>query len=171
MDDSDYDSDIAFELEESARQLTAFEQPRAYELGEIQRLRKHWTRFAKNSPTLQRENLLRPPPTVPQIQAYLKWRVRKGKGRLDSKVNINTLKKEFLQLERAVRYEENHTYSRRDRHVIVKYISRLPGLEGVSTRQRSKPVALFADVSDIIYFMLCCDEYVWIHPREMIQTI
>ncbi|KAF2726489.1 hypothetical protein EJ04DRAFT_453255, partial [Polyplosphaeria fusca] len=95
----------------------------------------------------------------------------KERAGLIQKVNINTLRKEFLQLERAVRYEENHTYSRRDRHVIVKYIYRLPGLEGASTRQRSKPVALFADVSDIIYFMLCCDEYVWIHPREMIQTI
>ncbi|KAF2727583.1 hypothetical protein EJ04DRAFT_408015, partial [Polyplosphaeria fusca] len=92
-------------------------------------------------------------------------------GRLDSKMNVSTLRKEFNQLERALKYEERHQYSPKERDDIYYYISKLPGLEGASTRKRPKPVGLFADIADIIYFLMCCDEYVWVHPREMIQTI
>ncbi|KAF2729022.1 hypothetical protein EJ04DRAFT_448155, partial [Polyplosphaeria fusca] len=82
-----------------------------------------------------------------------------------------TLKKEFNQLERVVRYEEQYQYRPRERDEIYNFISKLPELQGASTRKRSKPVALYADIADMIYFMLCCDEYVWVHPREMVQTM
>lgn len=39
----------------------------------------------------------------------------------------------------------------------------------VSTKTRTKEVALWADSEEIVTFLWCCDEYVYIHPRIPIQ--
>ncbi|KAF2736965.1 hypothetical protein EJ04DRAFT_595134 [Polyplosphaeria fusca] len=169
MSDSDYDSDIALELDGNA--AISGSRPKAYEVTSFRRTRAQWTRFAKNSRVLQREKMFDPPPTIQQIQAFLRWKLRKGRGLLDEKPTIWSLKKEFHQLERLIRSEQNYNYSAAERKEVYQYLSKLPETDSTSTRKRTKPVGLYTDVADLIYFCLCCDEYEWRHPREMIQVL
>ncbi len=47
----------------------------------------------------------------------------------------------------------------------IQVLTRLVKKEGASTKARPKPVALFADSEAIRYYLMCCDEFSYAHPR------
>ncbi|OCL09615.1 hypothetical protein AOQ84DRAFT_290901, partial [Glonium stellatum] len=110
------------------------------------------------------------PPTVRQIEAFLIYLARTRPGKLGSKPNTHTLNKLLDQIRRAVRATSDHCYSKNEVQSLRKFINNLPAKEGISTKSRTKTVAFFPVVEELIYFMWACDEYDWKHPRCMQQT-
>ncbi|ORY12460.1 hypothetical protein BCR34DRAFT_482612 [Clohesyomyces aquaticus] len=108
-------------------------------------------------------------PPLEHVKLFLRWRCRKGQARLDQKMTIYSIRKEFHQWQRAVRYDTCYSYSASDVRAIITFIEDLPSLEGASTKKRTKSVAHYSDIEDILYYLWCCDDYVWRHPRQMVQ--
>ncbi|KAF2272252.1 uncharacterized protein EI97DRAFT_504387 [Westerdykella ornata] len=164
--DSDYDSDLAAQLEDGV-----FDKARArpYEVPVLQRIQSYWKQFAKSVrlPT-PNDNPFDTAPPIPQVKVYFKWRVKKGHGCLTSKICITTLVKEFEQLHHAIRYGSGHRYTQREVFEVRKFIEDL-SREGACTRAVEKPVALYVDVEEILRFLWCEDPYNWTHPRQIIQ--
>ncbi|KAF1937317.1 hypothetical protein EJ02DRAFT_437966 [Clathrospora elynae] len=52
---------------------------------------------------------------------------------------------------------------------MAKFIKALAKREGASTKARPKSVALCVDSEAILFYLWCCDEYTFTHPRIMVQ--
>ncbi|KAF9733691.1 hypothetical protein PMIN04_012523 [Paraphaeosphaeria minitans] len=168
VNDSDYDSEIAADVaNESPYQL----KPKDYDVDGIKRITKQWQRYCINVSSLNGTEPFKTAPDVKLIRGFLKWRVKKGKARLDERITVSTLSKEFEQLQRAVKFKIDHTYHAGEKHDIAQYIKELSFTHGASTKKRTKTVALYRDIEDCIHYGYCCDEKGYSHPRILLQLV
>ncbi|KAF2744175.1 hypothetical protein M011DRAFT_450125 [Sporormia fimetaria CBS 119925] len=110
--------------------------------------------------------------TVPHInwvQAYLRWRARTGIARLGTTITVNTLHKEFQQIRRCLRLARDFSWSNKVVQAVKKYIDNLAKTEGACTATREKTLAYALDADEIQFYLWNCSEYVYAHPRAMVQ--
>ncbi|KAF2866589.1 hypothetical protein BDV95DRAFT_611650 [Massariosphaeria phaeospora] len=124
----------------------------AYEKDGVTRMVKLWKKFAFHLPSPSREiETTTPFQTLPPsnwIKAYMSWGLETGTPRLDAKLTVKTLLKEFEQLRRVLRLALDESMANKDVQVVKKFIRQLSA-KGASTKSRHKSLAYGLDTDEI----------------------
>jgi hypothetical protein len=117
--------DLFNELRAAAERLSAPEPLKLediierYEQGHVATLQKLWKAFQADL-RLDGHHLFEHPLDPRIIQLYFEWRAGTSRGVIDTKINRNTLAREWRCITRIQNRLFNHTYSKKEEKAMLK---------------------------------------------------
>ena len=119
-----------------------------------------------------RHELFERPAALGALRLFFRWECRKAVGKVAERISIWTLLRQLRTIQRIQRKALDHRYTlKEDDEMREDIIVDLPRLDKASTLMRTKPILDQKDVEDLIYFLICVDEYEWQHSRELFEAV